>query len=90
MIHKVKEGCFQATTGPILLPGYYESERAARFAFKFDDWVLSRLQDLADDEGRNTGTISLHMMQSAAKELRERKKKLAHRKVVGYDDSTRL
>jgi len=34
------------------LPGSYADEKAASFAFRFDDEVLSRLRDVANSQGR--------------------------------------
>lgn len=50
------------------VPGCYESERAANYAFRFDDQVLHRLQDTANQRAGGTGgTITFEDLQVARK-----------------------
>lgn len=44
MIHKVSDG-YIISSGGSWKPGVYDSERTARYAFRFKDDVLQRLQD---------------------------------------------
>jgi hypothetical protein len=46
-IHKV-EGGYAISSGGVWLPGAYEDERTARYAFRLPDAVLQRLQDDAN------------------------------------------
>lgn len=57
-IHKVAEG-FVISSGGVWLPGCYEDERTAKYAFRFTDDVLQRLQDDANArEGHYKGVIT--------------------------------
>ena len=47
-IHKV-EGGYVISSGGVWLPGAYEDERTARYAFRLSDDVLQHLQDEAND-----------------------------------------
>lgn len=47
MIHQVGD-VFVISSRELWLPGAYESERAARYAFRFPDAVLQKLQDEAN------------------------------------------
>lgn len=44
MIHKV-DGGYVISSHRIWLPGYYDSEQTARYAFKFPDKELRNLQE---------------------------------------------
>lgn len=50
MIHKVDPG-WVISSGGTWLPGCYDSERAARYAFRFKDAELQRLQDSVNPGG---------------------------------------
>lgn len=55
-IHELeeKEGrskCYVIASGGLWLPGSYESERAARYAFKFTNETLVKLRDAAIARG---------------------------------------
>jgi hypothetical protein len=64
MIHKVGDG-FVISSGGTWLPGSYESERAARYAFRFSADDLQRLQDAAN--ARGDGTITFADLQATRK-----------------------
>ena len=49
-IFKVKEGTYVIGSGGVWLPGIYESERAARYAFRFPDDQLRKLQDKINEK----------------------------------------
>ena len=60
------EGAFVISSYQTWRPGAYASERAARYAFKFDDEVLQRLQDAAIDDPDNVlSTITFEALQAA-------------------------
>jgi hypothetical protein len=55
-IHKIeaKDGrseCYVIASGGLWLPGAYESERAARYAFRFPNETLVKLRDAAIARG---------------------------------------
>tara|TARA_R110000851_G_scaffold327134_1_gene496367 strand:+ start:245 stop:454 length:210 start_codon:yes stop_codon:yes gene_type:complete len=50
-IYKLEDGTFIVSDGDIYLPGYYENERSANFAFKISDEAKQELQDAADFTG---------------------------------------
>lgn len=56
MIHKVGDH-FCIASRQMWRPGVYDSERTARWAFRFKDEVLSRLQDEANDRNGGTGGV---------------------------------
>lgn len=45
MIHPLSDKTFVISSGHVWLPGCYESERAAKYAFRFTDEQLRKLQD---------------------------------------------
>lgn len=53
-IHKT-EGGYVISSHRVWMPGCYEDERTARYAFRFDDEVLQRLQDDANARAGGTG-----------------------------------
>jgi len=55
MIYPVEDGFVISSHGS-WLAGVYESERAARFAFKCSDEELQRLQDMANERGEGVIT----------------------------------
>lgn len=58
MIQKVDDGYVISSRGT-WLPGVYESEKAARVAFRLPDSVLASLQEQANlDEGGKGGVIT--------------------------------
>jgi hypothetical protein len=50
-IHKLDDGTCVIGAGGIWLPGCYESERAARFAFRISDDAKAELRDEAVKKG---------------------------------------
>jgi hypothetical protein len=46
-VHKQEDGTCVISDGNIYLPGYYENEKAANFAFKISDEAKQELQDAA-------------------------------------------
>lgn len=60
MIRAVGDG-FVISSGRAWLPGVYDSERAAKYAFRFPGEVLQRLQDSVNPGG----AITFQMLQDA-------------------------
>lgn len=60
MIHKLDNGQYVIASGGAWVPGSYESERAAKYAFRFPNEVLQRLQDSV-----SPGAITFKMLQEA-------------------------
>lgn len=59
MIHEVR-GNFVISSHGVWMPGSYESKRAARYAFRFRNEELKKLQDAANARvGGAGGTITL-------------------------------
>lgn len=54
MIYRADSGCFVIASRDVWLPGCYADERTARYAFRFPNDVLAKLQDEANE--RNGGT----------------------------------
>lgn len=50
-IHKTDDGGFTISSHDIWLPGVYEDERTARYAFRLPEDVLQGLQDQANARG---------------------------------------
>ncbi len=52
----------------VWMPGHYESEAAAKYAFRFTDDQLSRLQKAANDRaGQEGGTITMQDLKEERK-----------------------
>jgi hypothetical protein len=66
-IHPV-DGGFVISSGHTWLPGLYESERAARYAFKFPDETLSSLRN--SKNVKEGATITFNDLQAAKATLR--------------------
>lgn len=62
MIYKNDLGAFVISSQQVWLPGVYESERAAKYAFHFPDEDLSTLQGQANERGG--GVIAFADLQS--------------------------
>jgi len=45
MVHKLLGNQFVISSGGAWLPGVYETEKAAHYAFQFDNTSLQKLQD---------------------------------------------
>ena len=56
-IHKTSDGVFAISSHQVWRPGAYEDERAARFAFRFGDETLQKLQDAANARAGATGGV---------------------------------
>ena len=52
MICKTTNGSYVASSNGVWLPGSYDSERTARYAFRFSDDVLLTLQKKINHRGR--------------------------------------
>lgn len=65
-VHKV-EGAYVISSRHCWLPGCYESERAAKYAFRFPDEVLRTLQESVNPGG----VITFAMLQDAKKNRKE-------------------
>lgn len=66
MIREV-EGEFVISSGGVWLPGCYESERAARYAFRFPNATLRRLQETVNPGG----VITFQMLQDERKNMKK-------------------
>lgn len=55
-IHKLKDGTCVIGAGGVWLPGCYENERAARFAFRLSDEAKAELRDAAIEAGNKVIT----------------------------------
>ncbi len=66
-IHKVDAG-FVIGSGGLWLPGCYEDERTARFAFRLPNEELARLRDQA--KARGDGVITWGDLAKASEALR--------------------
>lgn len=56
-IHRTSEGQFVAASRGVWIPGVFEDERTARFAFRLPDAVLSRLQGEANIRAGGSGGV---------------------------------
>ncbi len=61
MIHKLKDGSFVISSHGSWLPGAYDTERAAKYAFRFTDYELS-------DLNAEPGVITFKMLQQKRRE----------------------
>lgn len=73
MIRKVNNG-FVISSHGVWLPGCYDSERAAKYAFRFPDEDLQRLQGKvnARESDVSRRMISFEMLQELARERKSR------------------
>jgi len=70
MIYEVEKGSFVISSHQSWMPGCYNSKRAANYAFRFPDEVLSKLMDQAIQAAR---VINFEDLQKTRKEMvRER------------------
>lgn len=67
MIYKVDDGGFVASSSGVWIPGSYEDERAAKYAFKFTDEQLQKLQD---KKNKTTHVITFEDLQSLRKAIK--------------------
>jgi len=75
MIHRIngKYGpTFAIASGGVWRPGCYNSERAARYAFRFPDGALRRLQDQVNERepDHERRVITFEMLRQLRKELK--------------------
>ncbi len=61
MIEKLENGHYVISSHHVWVPGSYDSERAAKYAFRFTDEVLRGLQESVNPGG----VITFEMLQSA-------------------------
>ena len=57
MIHKTGEGRYVISSRGVWMPGCYADEGTARYAFRFPDEALQRLQDDANARAGGTGSV---------------------------------
>ena len=70
MIQKIESG-YVIGANQVWLPGVYESKRAARFAFRFNDEELQDLQDMVNKRaGGVGGRITLEDLRSCSRRKR--------------------
>lgn len=71
MIHKLDSG-FAISSNGVWLPGCYNSERAAKYAFKFSDEDLRQLQNDVNDSEPDVAkrVISFEMLQDLKKSMK--------------------
>ena len=70
-IYQTRDGAFVISSHQVWIPGIYEDERTARFAFRFSDDTLQTLQDLANaTAGANGGIITWCDLAKASDALR--------------------
>ena len=65
MIYKVENG-YVASSNGVWIPGCFECERTAKYAFKFNDEHLQRLQD---EKNKTTKIITFDDLQRLRKSL---------------------
>lgn len=68
VIHKINNG-FAISSGNVWLPGCYDSERAAKYAFRFLDEELQQLQNKVNTREPDVSKrmISFEMLQELAR-----------------------
>lgn len=68
-IHKTELGCYAIAAYGTWRPGVYESERTARYAFRFSDDQLRQLQNEvnAKETDHNKRVITFAMLQKLRK-----------------------
>lgn len=67
-IHKLEDGTCVIGSGGLWLPGCYEDERAARFAFRLPNEELARLRD--QSVARGDGVITWGDIAKASEQRR--------------------
>ncbi|GHO98865.1 hypothetical protein KSF_089130 [Reticulibacter mediterranei] len=73
MIHRLQDKYgehFVISSGEVWVPGCYDSARAAKYAFRFPDNALQRLQDAVHDResDHEKRVIALEMLQALRKQ----------------------
>jgi len=56
-VTKTETGEYVVSSRRVWLPGVYESERAAKYATRFDELTLHGLQKAANERGGGTGGV---------------------------------
>lgn len=67
MIHKTDDGTFVASSKSGWIPGCFDSERAARYAFRFTN---EQLQQLQDEKNKTSSVITFKDLQELKQKLR--------------------
>lgn len=66
MIYKTDDGTYVISSNQVWIPGCFEDERTAKYAFKFTD---SQLQKLQDEKNKTTHIITFTDLQKLRREL---------------------
>lgn len=78
-IHKTSDGVFVIASGGLWLPGAYEDERTARFAFRLPNETLSRLQRDANERAIGKGgVITWGDLAKASEQVRKKTPNVPH------------
>jgi hypothetical protein len=77
MIHETNDSGFAISSHGVWLPGCYDSERAAKYAFRFPDEELQKLQNDVNDREPDISKrmISFEMLQELAKQRKMKSQK---------------
>jgi hypothetical protein len=78
MIHECDDGTYCISSHRVWMPGVYESKKAARYAFQFDEAILRRLQNESGE-----GVITLEALKMAKSESDALKNERRARSVNG-------
>jgi hypothetical protein len=69
-IYTSEDGCCSISSRQVAIPGVYENEKCARYAFQFSDSVLQQLMNEANDRcGGSGGTITQKDLKLAKKRM---------------------
>lgn len=60
MIHKTDDGTFVVSSKSSWIPGCFDSERAAKYAFRF---TIFQLQKLQNEKNKTSGVITFKDLQ---------------------------
>jgi len=66
MIYKTDNGTYVASSSQVWIPGCFEDERTAKYAFKFTD---EQLQNLQNEKNKTTHIITFTDLQKLRREL---------------------
>lgn len=64
MIYKLDDGTYVISSRQVWVPGCFENERTAKYAFRFKDEQLSELQK---EKNKTTGIITFEDLQKLKK-----------------------
>ena len=67
MLHKLADDTYGISAHQVWLPGAFVDTRAARYAFRFPDEVLTTLQERVNPDG----CITFEMLQETRRDLRD-------------------